>query len=220
MSRPRLLDRFCGEGGAAMGYHLAGFDVVGVDLHPQPRYPFTFVQGDALDPGLIASLGPFDAQHASPPCQARSKGATKVQRATHPRLIAATRVQLIADGIPYVIENVPATPGAEDLTPHLRLCACMFDGLGGELRRERWFETSPVLYDLRPPCNHTTAGISVNRRGGRYNGPGPRKNTYISLGECKRIMGIDWMTQNGLGEAIPPPMTQYIGELLRARIGI
>lgn len=109
----------------------------------------------------------------------------------------------------------PPTPGSEHLTPHLRLCSCMF-GMAPELRRERWFETSPQLYDLRAPCNHRGPSVSINRRGGRYNGRGERHNTYISLAECQRIMGIDWMNQNELGESIPPPMTRYIGDLLIA----
>lgn len=110
MTRRRLLDRYCGAGGAAMGYHLAGFEVIGVDIAPQPRYPLEFVQGDALDPGLVDRLGPFDAQHASPPCQNRSKASKKATRSRHPRLIAATREQLIRDGIPWVMENVPPDP--------------------------------------------------------------------------------------------------------------
>ena len=110
-TRPRLLDLFCGAGGAAMGYHRAGFDVTGVDIEPQPRYPFTFHRGDALDDGWLWR-GRFDAIHASPPCQAftayrrRGNGVGD----TAPDLIAATRAHLIATGLPWVIENVPGAP--------------------------------------------------------------------------------------------------------------
>jgi DNA (cytosine-5)-methyltransferase 1 len=106
VSRPLLLDLFCGAGGAAMGYHRAGFDVVGVDVNPQPNYPFHFVQADAM---ALFDLSMFDAIHASPPCQQftayRRRGAGVGD--AYPDLIAATRDLLRGSGLPYVIENVP-----------------------------------------------------------------------------------------------------------------
>ncbi len=177
-ARPKLLDLFCGAGGAAMGYFRAGFDVVGVDIKPQPRYPFEFIQGDALE---ILDGGPalgkmprlpeqFDAIHASPPCQAYStmrRGLWKDRE--HPDLIAATRERLMAVGVPYVIENVENARRL--LINPVKLCGTMF-GLGtsngAQLRRHRYFECS---FDLlfTPPCAHN-AYAAVPVYGGGQNG--------------------------------------------------
>src|SRR5690348_13600467 len=154
MSRPKLLDLFCGAGGAAMGYHRAGFDVVGVDIKPQPRYPFEFHQGDALDPTYRDPwfepwwIDTFNAIHASPPCQAYTK-ARKLQGKEHPDLIGPTRELLKATGLPYVIENVPGAP----LVDPVVLEGQMFEGLATQ--RARWFETNwplevPFLRPGRP----------------------------------------------------------------------
>ena len=151
--RPRLLDLFCGAGGAGMGYHRAGFDVVGVDIEPQPRYPFRFVQGDALlilqSRSWMAQLGPFDAIHASPPCQAFSVASKYRGTADrHEDLLTPARDQLKQTGLPWVIENVPGAPMRADF----KLCGCVV-GLP-ELERERWFETNWQRdLDLRPPCS-------------------------------------------------------------------
>src|SRR5665213_3193952 len=134
MSRPRLLDLFSGAGGAAVGYHRAGFEVVGVDIKPQPHYPFEFRQKDALWVLEGETMEGFDAIHASPPCQAYSK-ARKLQGLRHPDLIASVRELLLAISLPYVIENVPGAP----LRNPVLLCGEMF-GLG--VRRERLFETN------------------------------------------------------------------------------
>src|SRR5215467_701837 len=139
MTRPRLLDLFCGAGGAAMGYHRAGFDVVGVDIKPQPRYPFTFIQADAM----TFPLEGFDAIHASPPCQAYIRSGM-YDKSRHPDLLPPVRCQLERSDVPWVIENVPGAPMRVDL----KLCGCMF-GLG--VARQRWFETSWHAFDLRPP---------------------------------------------------------------------
>src|ERR1035437_665181 len=138
MTKPRLLDLFCCAGGAAMGYHRAGFEVVGVDIKPQPHYPFEFHQGDAL----TYPLEGFDAYHASPPCQRFSA----MQMIHHnqevwPDLVDPIRQRLIATRKPYVIENVPATP----LRVDLMLCGTMF---GLRMPRHRIFEsniTMPLL---------------------------------------------------------------------------
>ncbi len=112
MSRPRLLDLFCGAGGCSVGYHHAGFDVVGVDVNPQKNYPFEFHQADAM----AYPLGGFDVIHASPPCQAFTK-ARKLQGNTHPDLIGPIRERLIAAGVPWVIENVPGAPLSKSAHP-------------------------------------------------------------------------------------------------------
>jgi DNA (cytosine-5)-methyltransferase 1 len=153
MSRPRLLDLFCKAGGAGMGYSRAGFEVVGVDKEPQQRYPFCFVQADALE--YAAACGHcFDAIHASPPCQADSimrRGRWKGRE--HPQLIPQTRELLISSGKPYVIENVVGA----DLIDPIMLCGSMF-GLrtkhGSQLRRHRLFELNWELGCLLPLCAH------------------------------------------------------------------
>ena len=139
--RPLLLDLFCGAGGAAMGYHRAGFDVTGVDTKPQPHYPFTFVQADAM----TFPLDGFDAIHASPPCQDHMKTPTHNQAAHGTGwMLAATRERLAASGAPWVIENVPGAP----LRPDYELCGCMFPEL--RTRSKRWFETSWRAFGLVP----------------------------------------------------------------------
>jgi DNA (cytosine-5)-methyltransferase 1 len=174
--RPRLLDLFCGAGGAAMGYHRAGFDVVGVDIEPQPHYPFEFHQADALEvldravdgnelwpfDGWLDDIEDFDAIHASPPCQAYT--AMKVManhRPDHPDLVAPTRELLELSGLPWVMENVPGAPMDDVGPPDLfgggggvMLCGSMFGLNNGEyeLRRHRLFECSTPL--AQPPCRH------------------------------------------------------------------
>lgn len=146
----RLLDLFCGAGGAAMGYHRAGFEVVGVDIKPQPRFPFEFHQGDALE--FCERHGhEFDAIHASPPCQAFTSLRNSWNAKTHPNLLPQTRELLYRCGRRFVIENVP---GAPLVNPFL-LCGTMFrlGCEGAELRRHRYFE-SPGLSVLAPPCEH------------------------------------------------------------------
>ncbi len=150
-TRPRLLDLFCGAGGAAMGYHRAGFAVVGVDIAPQPRYPFEFICGDALmlngwDAPSIRS--DFDAIHASPPCQWASALRHLWPDREHTNLIPATRDLLLATGLPFVIENVPQARPA--LRSPMQLCG---SALGLDLRRHRLFECHG--FDVMgPPCAH------------------------------------------------------------------
>jgi DNA (cytosine-5)-methyltransferase 1 len=139
LSRPLLLDTFCKAGGAGMGYHLAGFDVVGVDIEPQPNYPFPFIQADAI-PYIEEHGHEYDAIHASPPCQAYCAMKHLTTKA-HPDLVDATRAALIKTGKPYVIENVPGAP----LINPIILCGTMFGletSCGAQLRRHRLFETN------------------------------------------------------------------------------
>ena len=208
MSRPRLLDLFCGAGGAAMGYHRAGFDVVGVDIRPQPRYPFEFHQGDAM----TWPLDGFDAIHASPPCQAYSVASNcrPGLRDEHPDLLAPTRARLEASGAWWVIENVPGAPMRTDY----RLCGCMF-GLRTaqrQLIRERWFETSWRGFDLRPACYHTAPAITISTKG--------QPNRSGSKAEAIETMGIDWMDGRERGLAIPPAYTEYIGQQLAQELSL
>jgi DNA (cytosine-5)-methyltransferase 1 len=211
-AKSRLLDLFSGAGGAAMGYHRSGFDVVGVDIHPQPRYPFDFEEGDAivwLEDWLSvqAEIG-FDAIHASPPCQNYSR----MHGSTGPDLIGPTRELLEATGLPYVIENVEGAPLHE---PRL-LCGSMFDL---DVERHRLFETNWPLPDHDWPCRHGiwAPRFDVQDHGKRYKsrvvpvyGSGGGK----AAEHWPAAMGIDWMTRSELAEAIPPAYTEHIGRFL------
>jgi len=165
--RPKILDLFCGAGGASMGYHLAGFEVVGVDIALQPNYPFEFHQADAM----AFPLSGFDAIHASPPCQAYTRMARGLLQSQgrakeHPRLIEPIRARLLESGLPYIIENVEGAP----LIRPIRLCGSSF---GLDVQRHRLFEVLPssVLMSVPSgavrPTNHSTrtgrkAGQPVN----------------------------------------------------------
>ena len=195
-----------------MGYHQAGFDVVGVDVRPQPKYPFEFIQADALaiDPEFIAS---FDAIHASPPCQAHSSISNVSGRQhMHVDRIPETRELLIASGKPWVMENVP---GAPLLNPFM-LCGTMF-GLGtsdgAELRRHRYFETN-WWFGLVPSCLHTKPTITVTGAVAQQNVVTNKVRRVFPAGEARRAMGIDWMAMPELSQAIPPAYTKFIGEQL------
>lgn len=203
MSKPRLLDLFCGAGGAAMGYHRAGFEVVGVDIKPQKHYPFEFHQADAL----TYPLDGFDAYHASPPCQDFIPTVLKKHGTAH--CLPDISRRLIQAGKPYVIENIPGSPLRSDF----KLCGCMF-GLP-RLRRQRWFETSWNALELRPSCQHLEHPISVTGHGV------PSSNYYrdkLKFGEyiilARKAMDIDWMNRSELSQAIPPAYTEYIGKYL------
>lgn len=201
----RLLDLFCGAGGSAVGYHRAGFEVVGVDNRRQKNYPFEFHQADAFE--YLEQHGhEFDVIHASPPCQAYSVTKNFTTKRDHLDLLAAIREQLRALGKPWVIENVPGAP----MIPHYKLCGCMFNL--PKLRRVRWFETSWNGFQLEGPHKHqpdviTVAGHDVpshQRKFGRS----------VTLDERKAAMGIDWMGRDALGQAIPPAYTEWIGRRL------
>lgn len=186
-----------------MGYHRAGFEVVGVDINPQPRYPFEFHQADAL----THPLDGFDALHGSPPCQDHMRSRNSPLHGTA-WLLDATRERFEASGLPWVIENVPGAPMRVDY----KLCGCMF-GLPN-LRRERWFETSWKGFDLRPPCVHLEPimTISGSSRGSR--GEKEKFGHWPTEEEWQRAMGIDWMSTKGMSQAIPPAYTEYLGALL------
>lgn len=217
--KPRLLDLFCGAGGAAMGYHRAGFEIVGVDIKPQPHYPFGFVQENAFE--YVAFHGAeFDVIHASPPCQAYSEATPIEHRANHPDLIGPTRAVLLAIGKPFVIENVESARAR--LVNPILLCGTMF---GLPIWRHRYFEIYPPRFWLVPPCCHDRTPIDL---GGEFvqvpvlctgGGDGRRQSrkNHRPRGRVRDIrlaMGIDWMTQGELTEAIPPAYTEWIGRQL------
>lgn len=208
--RPRVLDLFCGAGGAAMGLHRAGFDVVGIDIKPQPRYPFRFIQADALQPPV--RLADFDLVWASPPCQRYSIANNIHGRDDHPDHVAATRALLIESGVDYCIENVPGAPLRNPVT----LCGLTF-GLG--VKRHRWFETNFPVMAL--PCNGHKGdwvcvfGHTVLERSpmiGRTAKGGPRfRRKHLGTERGREAMGIDWMSRAELSEAIPPAYSEHIG---------
>jgi DNA (cytosine-5)-methyltransferase 1 len=216
---PRLLDLFCGAGGAAVGYHRAGFEVVGVDIKPQPNYPFHFQKFDALKildyPDFLES---FDAIHASPPCQAYSMAANNGSGKDSPKLIAPTRDLLIQTGLPYVIENV------EKARPYMIEPALICGGalglgikaLDADNPRHRLFETNWPL--MVPPCAHRrgrTIGVYGNGTN-RWHRELYGRN--LTAAEKNEAMEIDWMKRGALEQAIPPAYTELVGSQLMAQV--
>ncbi len=208
----RVLDLFCGAGGASVGYYdsltASGIkaEIVGVDIISQPDYPFEFIQADAL---TYPTKG-FDLVHASPPCQGYSSMSNRYG-SEHPLLIDQVRGKL--EGLEYVIENVVGASG--DMFTTLMLCGTMF---GLPTRRHRLFETSMLLW--QPNCGEHTRGLTAV-----YGKPdGRRLNTYsdgeisrawASIEEGQEALGINWTdAAHQLREAIPPAYTRYIGENL------
>jgi len=208
----RLLDLFCGAGGAAMGYHRAGFEVVGVDHLPQKHYPFPFLLADALE--YVREHGhEYDAIHASPPCQAYSALRHLRPEREYPDLVKSTRDLLLASGVPYIIENVPKAPLRFTIT----LCGSAF---GLRVRRHRRFESS-VHHLLGKWCDHKVQGrpIDVSGTGGRRltrrpNNHGGNSNKPLNLTQAREAMGIDWMDRYELSQAVPPAYTEFIGRQL------
>lgn len=205
--KPRLLDLFCGAGGAAKGYQRAGFYVVGVDINPQPHYcGDEFHQADAL----TFPLDGFDAIHASPPCQAYTALRSRHQAKSYPDLVAPVRQRLQTSGRPYTIENVPGAP----LNYAVMLCGAMF---GLKVYRHRLFETSMLLLGpAHVSHDDTTPGVGRGKSGrgfisvagvGGFGFPG-------GFDYAKAAMGIDWMSRAELSQAIPPAYTEWIGRQL------
>jgi DNA (cytosine-5)-methyltransferase 1 len=215
--KPRLLDLFCGAGGCSVGYHRAGFDVVGVDINPQPNYPFEFIQADVAAWASVSAeflrgleYRTFDAIHASPPCQAYIRSGNVAKDGRHPDLISPTRGLLQATGLPWVIENVPGAPIRADAL----LCGSMF---GLEVRRHRLFEFSWNEPLLTWPCCHNrkVTGVYGNPHGASGAASGMLPS---DLKTWSRAMDINWMTTAELADAIPPAYTQFIGAQLMAHI--
>jgi hypothetical protein len=210
--RPRVLDLFCCSGGAGVGYHQAGFDVIGVDITNRPRYPFQFIQGDALD--AMREMGQdVDLVHASPPCQphtALTKGTNAGRQ--YADFLAQMRDLCLWYGVPWVIENVTGAPMRADLT----LCGEMF-GLG--VIRHRLFELGwlgapparrPKHLPHRGPVRGWRHGVW---RDGPYIAAYGKGGGKGSVAEMQAAMGITWTdVHEELTEAIPPAYTRYIGE--------
>jgi DNA (cytosine-5)-methyltransferase 1 len=206
----KLLDLYCKAGGASKGYQLAGFEVVGVDIKKQKRYPYEFIQADCLE--LMKDmdfLRSFDVITASPPCQthsitqhlrnAQGKSTDKVD------LIPQTREALIASGKPYVIENVPGAP----LIEPIQMCGSYF---GLKVRRHRRFESNLPI--VGSPCKHKEQGKPVGVYGSMKDEIPKGGHTAKTIEEAREAMGIDWMIWGELVEAIPPIYTQEIGKQL------
>lgn len=200
----RALDLFCGAGGASKGLANAGFEVTGVDLRAQPRYPFAFIQGDAL----AQDLSGFDFVWASPPCQAHTALKTMPTAKKHIDLIPATREKLKAWGGKWIIENVVGAP----LICPIMLCGSMFGLSFGDvqLRRHRLFELSDG-WVMPPFCNHNGKTIGVYGGGHGVSLHRAKKGErYFTVAECREAMGIDWMTCDELSQAIPPAYSEYL----------
>jgi DNA (cytosine-5)-methyltransferase 1 len=211
MTRRRLLDLFCGAGGSAMGYHRAGFDVLGVDHIVQPDYPFEFVKYDVFEYLKNVDIKEFSVIHASPPCQRYSKMANCQPRLQpyYPNHVSQTRKAVAALGVPYVIENVEEAL----LINPIMLCGRMF---GLELYRHRMFESNVGLAPRRhPPHLKPTSKAGHHRPGTVMSVAGH----VAPMSKACEAMGIDWMVRDQLVEAIPPAYTKYVGvQLLKAGV--
>lgn len=210
-----------------MGYHRAGFEVEGVDLFEdfnQKRYPFTSHKSDAI--AFLREHGhEYDVIHASPPCQHASAGTRAQDRSQYPRLIEPTREVLLELGKPFIIENVRGS----DLIEPIELCGCMFDlgatdtdGIYLHLQRVRRFETNWPLAPVRT-CDHSdhewVGGSYGGARRDKYEAKYIRHGGYVpSIPVQRELLGIDWMTQNGMFQALPPVYTEYIGLQLLAHL--
>ncbi len=210
----KVLDLFCGAGGAGEGYRRAGFEVTGVDIKAQPRYPFEFIQADALE-YLRTHGGEYDVLHASPPCQ-RYSVASKSHNGkaeSHPDLVGPVRDILHKLEVPWVIENVI---GAPLLNPVI-LCGTMFPGL--RVIRHRQFESNIAL--VAPKCKPHPLCYTMDKRKPHY-GRLDEMEAFVMVnggGNCSKVaaadaMGINWMTKGEMNDAIPPAYTKYIGRQL------
>ena len=204
----KLLDLFCGVGGASVGYAQAGFEVHGVDLKHGKRYPFTYLRADVLDVLQDEEfINQFDVIHASPPCQthsitqhlrnAQGKSTSKVD------LIPQTRAALIASGKPYIIENVPGSP----LIDPIQLCGSSF---GLKVRRHRLFESNMPLKGSI--CNHKEQGRPIGVYGSLNDQIPNGGKTAETIDQARQAMGMDWAIWTELVEAIPPAFTKYLGD--------
>lgn len=222
----RLLDLYSCAGGAARGYHDAGFELVGVDIEPQPNYPYEFHQADALE--FVKDNGhEFDVIHASPPCQAFSKTKT-LHTNEHPDLIQPTRQALEESGKPYVIENVVGAPLIDPIKltgQHFAMIAPDVDGVMLKLVRARLFESNVTLTTPNQyAANRNIITASVYGAGGgwtpAHRDSEQRRGGYIPhIDVIKQLLGIDWMTKHELSQSIPPRFTEYIGRQLLTAIG-
>jgi DNA (cytosine-5)-methyltransferase 1 len=212
--RLRLLDLCCKAGGASVGYHAAGFDVTGVDIEPQPDYPFRFIHADAL----TVDLSGYDVVAASPPCKRYCVATPTHRRDTHPDLVGPIRERLVeavtSPGGPfaYVIENVPGAPLRDPVT----ICG---DTLRLGVRRHRLFESNLPLTGT--PCWHDRTAPPVPVYGSYGQRITRRRNhpvegeTSPGVERARAAMGIDWMPWPALTQAIPPAYTHWLGVQLQ-----
>lgn len=221
--RMRLLDLFCGAGGCSVGYARAGFEVVGVDVEPQPRYPFEFHQSDWLG-YLMAHWREFDVISASPRCQPYSRTSVLCkQKFDYMDEVSEVRKALDWTGKPYIIENVPGAP----LDNPLMLCGSMF---GLRVLRHRHFECKPVIWWGPAACSHWGVASACGRGKSKNNPSGyvpgsfehfdfitVTGSDYIAA-DGRQAMGIDWMIKKELSQAIPPAYTEFIGRKIKELI--
>jgi len=215
--RPRLLDLCCCRGGAATGYHRAGFAVTGVDIEPQPLFPFRFIQADVLDVLDNWDLSPFAAIHASPPCQFKTQMSNRWRgnggiTDQHPDLLTPTLERVRKLSVPWVVENVP---GAKHMMrPTLLLHGGMF-GLG--VHRPRLFESNILIFAPQARPAENPLGVYGKHHDGRRlfdRADGTIQRAPKSLAEAQEAMGMPWADWHGCKEAIPPAYTEYIGGAL------
>jgi DNA (cytosine-5)-methyltransferase 1 len=220
----KALDLFCGAGGASMGLHRAGLEVVGVDINPQPRYPFEFHQSDAM----TFPLDGFDFIWASPPCQHYCALNVMKNARKHPDLVGPVRDRLRRSGTPWVIENVF---GAPLLNPTM-LCGSFFglESNGFQLRRHRYFESSFHL-PLTPSCSHYLRTLGVY--GAKVRDIAQEKRHYAKDKGTRgkpvgvvlphsygfEAMGIDWMNIEELALSIPPAYSEFIANAFLDSVG-
>ena len=214
MTRPRLLDLFCGQGGASHGYALAGFEVVGVDVKDQPRYPYEFHKADAM----TYPLDGFEAYAASPPCNDHSPLSHFVGAQGTAWMLTATIERLRATGRPYVVENVEGA----DMPGALTLCGTEFglqtrrDGRLYALKRHRQFVSNLFLMGAGGcTCGGLAPAMGVYGNGG---GQFPGRGVKARVAEGAELLGVDWMNVKGQAQAIPPAYTRFIGEQLLAHL--
>lgn len=186
-----------------MGYHRAGFEVVGVDIEPQKNYPFEFIQADAME----FPLDGFDVIHASPPCQ-RWSAAQRLNGREHPDLLTPLRDVLKSSGKSYVIENVPGAP----LINPVQICGL---AVGCNVKRHRLFESSKKLIGTVCPIGHPGDWVTVFG-GGAPSKPDNRRRAAAAV--ARTSMGISWMTRDEISQAIPPAYTEWIGKQLIERL--
>ena len=206
--KPKLLDLYCGGGGAGRGYELAGFDVTGVDNVPQPKHRGKVILSDAIE-YVLRHGHEYDFIHASPPCQAYSLASMQHRKSgrVYPDLIAKTREALQKTGKPYCIENVPGAPLLNPIT----LCGSMFQSAtGGILRtyRHRLFESNLPL--TAPPCFHNYPQAKMGRRAK----PGEFiqfVGHYTDAEIVREMLGLEWLSKNEIAQCVPPQYTEFLG---------
>lgn len=227
---PTIIDLFCGEGGAAWGYYLAGWKVIGVDESPQPRYPFPFIRAGATSPVVRALLPYVQAAHASPPCQFGTE--LNNDKTRHQNFIPETREMLEAAGVLYTMENVravrphlinPVSFRGQSFDLHMTTAA----GQRFDLERERLFETNwpltPAWWPGRRFPIANVFGGHLRARGGEFRTGNGTGRTRDFPGEDKpalarTLMGMPWASMGGMSEAVPPAYTRLIGEQLLATL--